>query len=111
MNATFSIGLRLGARKAMRQGVITREQFNQVRSLLRDPMRDSEEFGPTNILEAVEDFVTAKALEDVDVEALEPGAALPTAFPDGITQLIQFLIDNMDEIMKFIQMIIALFGV
>jgi len=107
----FSIGLRLGARKALRQGLITRDQFNLVRSLLRDPMRESEEYGPTNILEAVEDFVTAKALDDVDLDKLEPGAALPGAFPDGITQLIQFLLDNMDEIMKFIQMIIALFGV
>lgn len=99
-DAQFSIALRFGARKALREGAIDRNQFKLVRGVLREPVRQSTEYGTVNILAAVRDFVTAMMLDGE-----------PEEFPTfDIITLITFIIANMDEIMAFIQMIIDLFN-
>jgi len=103
-NAQFSIAFRLGARKARRQNKITREEFQLVVSILRDPVRDTTEYGAVNILSAVQDFVTAQLVTETLDD--EPGV-LPTL---SILALITFIIENMDAIMAFIQQIINLFS-
>lgn len=99
-NAQFSIAFRLGARKALRQGKIDRTQFRLVKGVLREPVRQTTEYGSINVLAAVQDFVAAEMLDD------EP-EALPTF---GILELITYIIANMDGIMAFIQQIIDLFS-
>ena len=104
-NALFSIALRLGARKARRQGTIHRDEFRLVRGVLRDPVRETTEYGSLNVLAAVQDFVTVEMLDDDGHEGTPGG--LPAL---GILDLISYIFENMDSIMAFIRQIIDLFS-
>ena len=104
----FAIAFRLGARKSLRQGKITREQFRLVKSVMCEPVRQTAEYGAVNILSAAEDFVTGQMLNDADEFETEVEEQEFMSF--SLIAILTFIVANMDSIMAFIQQIVDMFS-
>ena len=104
----FAIAFRLGARKALRQGSINREQFKLVQSVMSEPVRQTTEYGAVNIMNAAEDFVTGQILNRADEFESESEEQEFMSF--SILTLLAFIAANMDSIVVFIQKIIDMFN-